>query len=42
MRNAVRNLCSTFVNDVDAFPFFRDAMLPRLERMGLRAKPASR
>ena len=26
----------TFVNYVDEFPYFRDEVLPRLERMGLR------
>ena len=33
----------TFVNYVDEFPYFRDEVLPRLERLGLRqsAKVAS-
>jgi alkanesulfonate monooxygenase SsuD/methylene tetrahydromethanopterin reductase-like flavin-dependent oxidoreductase (luciferase family) len=26
----------TFVNYVDEFPYFRDEVLPRLERLGLR------
>jgi hypothetical protein len=28
----------TFVNHVKEFPYFRDEVLPRLERMGLRQK----
>jgi FMNH2-dependent dimethyl sulfone monooxygenase len=30
-------ICFSFVNYVDEFPFFRDEVLPRLARMGLRA-----
>ncbi|HLI19856.1 MAG TPA: LLM class flavin-dependent oxidoreductase [Stellaceae bacterium] len=29
-------ICFSFVNYLDEFPFFRDEVLPRLERMGLR------
>ena len=32
-------MCFSFVNYLDEFPFFRDEVLPRLERMGLRAMP---
>jgi alkanesulfonate monooxygenase SsuD/methylene tetrahydromethanopterin reductase-like flavin-dependent oxidoreductase (luciferase family) len=31
-------MCFSFVNYLDEFPFFRDEVLPRLERMGLRGK----
>jgi dimethylsulfone monooxygenase len=31
----------TFVNYVDEFPYFRDEVLPRLERMGLRKSAKS-
>jgi alkanesulfonate monooxygenase SsuD/methylene tetrahydromethanopterin reductase-like flavin-dependent oxidoreductase (luciferase family) len=34
----VEGICFSFVNYVDEFPFFRDEVLPRLERMGLREK----
>ncbi|HVA15825.1 MAG TPA: LLM class flavin-dependent oxidoreductase [Stellaceae bacterium] len=30
-------ICFSFVNYLDEFPFFRDEVLPRLARMGLRA-----
>jgi len=33
-------ICFSFVNYVDEFPYFRDEVLPRLERMGLRQKRA--
>jgi hypothetical protein len=29
-------MCFSFVNYLDEFPFFRDEVLPRLERLGLR------
>ena len=31
-------ICFSFVNYLDEFPYFRDEVLPRLERMGLREK----
>jgi alkanesulfonate monooxygenase SsuD/methylene tetrahydromethanopterin reductase-like flavin-dependent oxidoreductase (luciferase family) len=31
-------ICFSFVNYLDEFPYFRDEVLPRLERMGLRTK----
>lgn len=31
-------MCSSFVNYNDEFPYFRDEVLPRLERLGLRQK----
>ena len=34
-------MCFSFVNYVNEFPFFRDEVLPRLERLGLRV-PAPR
>ena len=38
-RAGVRGIAISFVNYLDDLPFFRDEVLPRLERMGLRAKP---
>lgn len=34
-------MCFSFVNYLDEFPLFRDEVLPRLERMGLRQKRKS-
>jgi len=31
-------MCFSFVNYLDEFPYFRDEVLPRLERLGLREK----
>ena len=36
----VRGIAISFVNYLDDLPFFRDEVLPRLERMGLRQPPA--
>jgi FMNH2-dependent dimethyl sulfone monooxygenase len=35
----VRGIAISFVNFLDDLPFFRDEVLPRLERMGLRGAP---
>ena len=37
-RAGVRGIAFSFVNYLDELPFFRDEVLPRLERMGVRAK----
>ena len=34
-------ICFSFVNYVAEFPFCRDEVLPRLERVGLREKPSA-
>jgi alkanesulfonate monooxygenase SsuD/methylene tetrahydromethanopterin reductase-like flavin-dependent oxidoreductase (luciferase family) len=31
-------MCFSFVNYLAEFPFFRDEVLPRLERLGLRER----
>ena len=36
-RAGVRGIAVSFVNYLDDLPYFRDEVLPRLERMGLRA-----
>jgi alkanesulfonate monooxygenase SsuD/methylene tetrahydromethanopterin reductase-like flavin-dependent oxidoreductase (luciferase family) len=38
-RAGVRGIAVSFVNYVDELPYFRDEVLPRLERMGLRSSP---
>jgi dimethylsulfone monooxygenase len=37
-RAGLRGIAISFVNYLDDLPFFRDEVLPRLQRMGLRAK----
>ncbi len=37
-RSGIRGIAFSMVNYLDEFPFFRDEVLPRLERMGVRAK----
>ena len=37
-RAGFAGMCFSFVNYLDEFPLFRDEVLPRLERMGLREK----
>jgi len=39
-RAGVRGIAISFVNYLDDLPFFRDEVLPRLERMGVREPPA--
>src|SRR3954469_4817107 len=37
-RSGIRGIAFSMVNYLKEFPFFRDEVLPRLERMGVRAK----
>jgi FMNH2-dependent dimethyl sulfone monooxygenase len=37
-RGGVRGVAFSMINYLDEFPYFRDEVLPRLERMGLREK----
>jgi hypothetical protein len=37
-RAGVRGIAVSLVNYLDELPYFRDEVLPRLERMGLREK----
>jgi alkanesulfonate monooxygenase SsuD/methylene tetrahydromethanopterin reductase-like flavin-dependent oxidoreductase (luciferase family) len=37
-RSGIRGIAFSMVNYLKEFPFFRDEVLPRLQRMGVRAK----
>jgi len=37
-RSGIRGIAFSMVNYLKEFPFFRDEVLPRLVRMGVRAK----
>ena len=37
-RGGMRGIAVSMVNYLDELPFFRDEVLPRLERLGVRAK----